>query len=64
MTYRKLKKIWTREAERQMDRLDVNPLDMTANQEYKFCQRMLAMLKGMKRVQNERKKSKKAAKAA
>jgi hypothetical protein len=64
MTYRQLKKIWTREAERQMDRLDVNPLDMTANQEYKFCQRMLAMLKNMKRVQNEHKKSKAAAKTA
>jgi hypothetical protein len=64
MTYRQLKKIWTREAERQMDRLDVNPLDMTANQEYKFCQRMLAMLKNMKRVQNEHKRSKKAAKTA
>jgi hypothetical protein len=64
MNYRKLKKIWTREAERQRCMLDVNPLNITANQEYKFSQRMLAMLKNMKRVQNEHKRSKKAAKAA
>lgn len=64
MNYRKLKKIWTREAERQRCMLDVNPLNIAANQEYKFSQRMLAMLKNMKRVQNEHKRSKAAAKTA
>jgi hypothetical protein len=64
MNYRKQKKQWTRRAAWCAEALEGNPLNMVANQEYKFALRILASLKGLKKAINEHKRSKKAAKAA
>ena len=54
----------TKQRDRLAKMLESNPLNMSANQEYKFALRILASLKGLKKAINERKRSKKAAKAA
>jgi len=64
MNYRKRKKAITKKLALQGVRLAYNPLNRHAGSEYEFYLFQLRVLKNMKRALNERKKSKKAAKAA